>query len=105
MAQSVKNPASICEDAGPSLASPRGLRTRHYCGLRCGSHMQVRCSAAVAVAVAGTCSCDSTPRLEASMCCACGCKKKERKKMCMNLKDQTVLRNMCDDLSVRHTAV
>ena len=81
MAQSVKNPASICEDAGPSLASPRGLRTRHYCGLRCGSHMQVRCSAAVAVAVAvaGTCSCDLTPRLEASMCCACGCKKKRKK--------------------------
>ena len=74
MAQLVKNPTSIREDAGsvPSLTHCQKLRSR--------SQMWLGYDVAVAVAVASSYSSDSTPRLGTSICHRCSLKKEKKKK-------------------------
>ena len=71
MAQQVKNPTSIHEDAGSIPGPSHGLKIWHCCKL---SQMRLGSRVAVAVAVA-----DSAPSLRTSICCRWCPKKKEKK--------------------------
>ena len=70
MGEWIKNPTSIHEDLGWSLAS--------LCGLRCLSQRQL--GSGIAVALVGSCISISTPSLGTSTCHMCSPKNKERKK-------------------------
>ena len=77
MAQQVKNPAGVYEDAGviPGLAQwVQGSE------LWCWLPTQLGSGVAVAVTLAGGCSSDSTPSLGTSICHRCGPKKRKQNK-------------------------
>ena len=79
VAQQVKNPTSIQEDAVRSLVSLSGLRSRRCRELWCRSHPRLGCHPiAIAMAKAGSCGSNSTPRLGTSIRCKCGPKKKKK---------------------------
>ena len=78
MAQQVKNPNSIHEDAGliPGLAQwVTNLASPHCHRLQMGLGSGI----AVAVVQASSCSSDLTPSLGTSIRCRCGPKKKKKK--------------------------
>ena len=78
VAQRVKNPTSIHEEAASALASLSGLGIQYCSELWCGSGMWLRPRLAVTVAQASGCSSDLTPSPEISICCRCGPKKKKK---------------------------
>ena len=81
MAQQVKNPTSIQEDAVRSLVSLSGLRSRRCRELWCRSHPRLGCHPiAIAMAKAGSCGSNSTPRLGTFIRCKCGPKKKKKER-------------------------
>ena len=73
MAQWVKNPASIREDASSIPGPLGGLRIRRYRD----PWLRLRSGVAVAAVEAGSCSSNSAPGLGTSMCHRRGCKKKK----------------------------
>ena len=78
VAQQVKNPTSIQEDAGsvPGLAS--GLMIPRCCELWWRLQMRLRSHVAVAGVQVSSCSSKSTPSLGTSICCGYGPKKKNK---------------------------
>ena len=75
MAQQVKNPTSIHEDAGTIPGLAQWLRMQHGCKLWCRSPRQLGSGVAVAVAAAAL---NSTSSLETSECHKYSPKKKKK---------------------------
>ena len=80
MAQWVKNPTSIYEDAGLLLVSLSGLRIQHCHKLRHRSQMRLGSDVAVAVVKAGGYSSDLTPAWELPYASGAALKKDKNKR-------------------------
>ena len=84
LAQGIKNPTNIHEDAG-SIPGLSGLKIQRCRELWWRS--QTWLGSGTAVAAAGSCSSNLTPSLETSICHRYGPKKAKKKKNCLRINE------------------